>query len=417
MSDCGITTGSDDTPASPTFAPESEVECASPTDPNAPNLAVGGPTFEHPEGETPPPAETFWGPREYQFEFDTETHVVDGASVDRRPDAVSLDYLTAFSIGPVNIGDASEGARARVWRAKAYNNEATNTGQIRISRSNDANDAWEPEFVLFNFAGNATEIDLAFEQAGRAVIVLEISGRIKLYWFDPNIPPNGEFTLTDFDDGRTPRCLLDNPLDTTDSDVLVFYIRDASDKIVYRQQRDRYQNRIDTPYTGLTNRFLEDAIKTLDNRVGIVISVRNTVTGRYSLDRLDSTLYPYFTEVDPFQIQQAIQSGLIEDIVIVNILDLESFQIQQAIQSGTLALVLISHTLYDIDAFQVAQLIQSGALDTVVIVHTLYDIDQFQVQQAIQSGALVLVVIVHTLYDMDEFQVQQQIQSGLLEVA
>lgn len=405
---CGPTLGSDDVPATPTF--DAEQNLVDRTDPNAPDLSPGGPVFEDPPGEEATPEEAFWEAREFEADFDTATATLVGVSVTKRPDAVSFDYLTSFSLGPVAIADVSEGARARAWKAEAIN------GEVYLSRESDTGDSWDSPVRLFGYSGVAVEIDLAFEQAGRAVVALEIADHLWLYWYDPTILPSGSFVLQDFGVGRNPRTLLDDPFDTSNSDVLVFYI--AGDEIVYRQQRDRYATEIGTGTTGLTNKFLEDAVRTTDRRVGILISVRNTSTGRYSFARLDSVLYPITLDADNFQLAQLIQSGVLEVIVINHTLfDIDSFQFSQLIQSGTLYSPLIVNTLYDIDQFQFAQLIQSGELAVVVIVHTLYDIDSFQLAQLIQSGTLVAIVLAHTLYDVESFQFAQQIQSGILEVA
>lgn len=409
---CGLTTNPDDTPNAPTFSEDGD--CS--THPLGPSVAggasptVAGQTSLGSPDSTEAPAAASTGIREFEAEFETATHVTDKTSTIRRPDAVSLHYLTAFSIGPIGLGDSSGGAHNRVWRVRAVNGTGTGTGTIYISRANDANTAWENETALFDYTGDAVEIDLAFEQAGRAVVALEIDGEVWLYWFDT---VSSAFELTDFVTGRTPRLLLDNPEDTTDSDVLLFYITDGSG-LLYRQQRDRYAIEYATPVVDVASKFVEDAFRTTDNRVVVILSIRNSVTGKYSLERLESTLYPIRTDIDSLDISQLIQSGLLEFVIIDGATDVEALDISQLIQSGTLSLILITHTLFDIDALDIAQLIQSGALDVVVIVHTLFDIDALDISQLIQSGALDAVVIVHTLFDIDSLDISQQIQSGSL---
>jgi hypothetical protein len=159
------------------------------------------------------------GPREVQADFNTPGHVRSGLDLTRRPDAIILDPLVAYSMGPIALGDASAGPQNRPWRARAT---AT---QVLVSRANDANTAWEAETVLFNYAGAPiVEMDLAFEQLARAVIAAERDGEIWVYWFDPIL---GDFIFQNFGDGRTPRCMLDNPADPSDSDVIVFYFSDS----------------------------------------------------------------------------------------------------------------------------------------------------------------------------------------------
>src|SRR5690606_19248084 len=55
--------------------------------------------------------------RERLPEFATPTHEVVGASIIRRPDAISLDYLTAHTLGPIAVADPSKGLVARIWKA------------------------------------------------------------------------------------------------------------------------------------------------------------------------------------------------------------------------------------------------------------------------------------------------------------
>jgi hypothetical protein len=371
-------------------------------------------TFEVVEvpGQDPPvvegnePVTSDAGLREFEAELNaSDVTVSDNASFTKRPDALSFDYLTAYSIGPEDIADVSLGPTARVWRARAID------GIVYLSRANAANNDWEAEVALFNYTGEAVEIDLAFEQAARAVVCLEIAGRVWLYWFDSTI---SAFALTNFTAGRTPRLVLDDLDDTSNSDVLLFYIN--GNTLEYRQQRDRYDPAYATPVTGLdVNYFLEDVFRTTDNRIAVLYSIRNTALGQYSFGRLESTLYPFVLPEDELDIEQLIQSGLL-DVIVINYttFDIESLDISQLIQSGTLALLVITHELFDKDSLDIAQAIQSGTLPVVVIVHDLFDNDEMDIIQQIQSGTLVAIVIVHTLFDIDSLDIVQQIQSGTL---
>jgi len=374
-----------------------------------------------PAGETPPEVEVFDPDassdlREFLADFDTPTHALGaGGSLVKRPDAVSPDYLVSYSLGPIALGDANSGPVNRVWKARADN--TTNT--VYVARANDANTAWESEVALFTYAGVASEIDLAFEQLARAVVCLEISGHLWLYWFDPLIPA---FTLTDFGVGRNPRCLLDNPPDTTDSDVLVFYISDVADGLVYRQQRDRYGTEYSTPITGVTDKYLEEVFRSTDFRVVAVISTHNVVAGQYSLSRLESTLYPQILEPEGFRPSPDVISGILASIILEHALfDIDEFRANLlSIQSGTLAAIVIDHTLFDVDEFKAeVPSIQSGVLAVVVIEHTLFDIDKFKAELlSITGGTMLIVVIEHTLFDIDEFKCNlTSIVSGSLVAA
>lgn len=343
------------------------------------------------------------GLREFQAEFDAADAILSpNASLIRRPDAVSFDYLTAYSIGPIAIGDVTAGASARIWRAVARD------GTVYLTPANDANDGWGVEVALFNYTGEASEIDLAFEQAARSVVSLEIDGNIWIYWFDPVL---SSFVLENLTTGRTPRLVLDDLIDTNNSDVLLFYI--DSNTIKYRQQRDRYDIAIDTPITGIgDNYFLEDAFRTTDNRIAVIFSIRNA--GKYSLDSLESTLYPFFPPADSLDLAQLIQSGLFELVVINITAEPEGLDLSQLIQSGILATPIVLYTSFDNDALDLSQLVQSGSLAVVVLTNTAFDNDAVDLSQAIQSGTLVAVVITYTAFDLDGLDVSQLIQSGTL---
>lgn len=197
------------------------------------------------------PVETTPDIREFRDDFNTSGHSVVGASIDRRPDAVSMNYLTAATQGPLSIGDVGDGLQTRLWKLR------DDRGTIRVCRCNESNTIWEAESVLFTYDFNVApilELDFAFEQAGRPVVVAERASGLWLYWFDPLL---SGFTFAHLGEGRTPRCVLDDsdPLSTS-SDVLMFYIRGGSDTpgdrgaVCYRMQRERYAIEHETPIVG-----------------------------------------------------------------------------------------------------------------------------------------------------------------------
>jgi hypothetical protein len=68
--------------------------------------------------------------REYRSEFDRPEMRFRNSSIDRRPDAVSSDYLTSFTLGPNDQGDVSGGMVDRLWRVRLEGNT------IYVSRTN-----------------------------------------------------------------------------------------------------------------------------------------------------------------------------------------------------------------------------------------------------------------------------------------
>lgn len=253
------------------------------------------------------------GMRESQAEFDTPDHQLLRTSITRRPDAVSFDYLWSYAFGPVAIGDVTQGLRNRPWYVRAEGLT------VYVARANDANDAWEEEEELFTYTGaEIVELDLAFEQQGRPVMVAERhtgtgdAPHLWIYWFDP---VNG-FVFQDFGPGRTPRCILDNVVDVTDSDVLVFYVSDDDDDVRMRVQREVYATAHSVPITDVEHKALEDVVKVSDSRIRVVVSVRDPMAHTYSLESLESTLYPQFVVDQPVLAELAFVDAVLVKVVI-----------------------------------------------------------------------------------------------------
>jgi hypothetical protein len=252
------------------------------------------------------PLALFYGPPsgglEYQAEFQTSEDEYAGTSSVRRPDAISLDYLTAFCIGPEAVGDASLGLFRRAWRLRCVN--GADGGSLLLARSSvtleatraGAEGAWETEVEIFAFTGaTALEVDVAFEQAGRPVVCMERAtggagaAEVWLYWYDPRIPG---FTLENLGAGRNPRILLDDPESPPESDVLLFYISDSNDRLEMRQQGEFYAVPHTTPIENVAQVYCEEVAFARDNRLHVILSVRDVASGRYALAALESAPYP-----------------------------------------------------------------------------------------------------------------------------
>jgi hypothetical protein len=167
-------------------------------------------------------------------------HEISGpGSIDRRPDAISSNYLFAHSWGPVQLGDFSQGLYNRPWRVRADND----TKKFYLARANDANTAWEAETEVFTFVGaDIIEMDACFDQQGRVFVCAERAtgaggaSEIWAYFLDPFVPG---YVFVQKATGRTPRCILDDVVDTALGDVLMFYVNPVNG-VCWRQQRDRY---------------------------------------------------------------------------------------------------------------------------------------------------------------------------------
>jgi hypothetical protein len=350
----------------------------------------------------------------------------DNASLVRRPDAISFDYLTAFSFGPVRQADQSLGALDRVWRVRY------DAGNVYLARTSDDGTAFVAEVLLFNFAApEAIEIDLAFDQQANVVVTVERatgaggSSELWIYYFSSL---TASYVFENFGPGRTPRALLDDPLDPTTNDVLVFYVDDANGRISYRQQRDRYAVVYALSESTALNIALEDVYKATDNRVHVLYSVHDPVTGRYYLQHRESSLYPYFGQIGEFQMLSSLPQSAGSDLDRVTIpvfpfgyvdpdgilpdawLDLENFQmaIPTTPVAGDLHETFVLSTLYDLDQFQlfnpVAQ--PGGTLVAPVIFATLFDVDEFKMVNPVPQpgGTLPVVVILKDLFDVDTFK-------------
>jgi hypothetical protein len=356
------------------------------------------------------------GRREKQGDF--VGFVPSNSSKTRRPDAITFDYLTAFCPGPIANGDSSGGAAAHAWRCRVENPSAFDfTGKVYISRANDARDAWGPEEEIFTFTGeNILEVDIAFEQAGRPVICAERntgvdgSPEVWLYWFDST---DSMFGFDNFGAGRTPRVILDNPLNVTESDVLFFYL--TSTELAFRQQRDRYAIVYNTPLSADANTYIEDVVKLRDGRVKVEIVRRDVATGKYLISGITSTLYPILVGDTSYIPDLSFISALMIDVVINDTLkDIDAFDTDLLFLSAILAEPVILNTLYDKDSFDTNLSFVSAILAQPVILKTLYDKDGFDPTLGYRSATLVVVVIVQTLFDKDKLDVGLGFQSATL---
>lgn len=371
------------------------------------------------------------GRRELQADFNGIR--TNNISITKRPDAISFDYLTAFSMGPTSRGFTDDGIAVRPWYVRADNSSQV----IFVARANDANDAWEAEIVLLNFTGaQLEEIDVAFDQSGNIVVCVErnsgVGGakQIWLYWFKPAVLG---FVFEIVEGGRTPRILLDNPHDVSNSDVILFYLKTGVG-LVYRMQRELYTPSHGTPHVEEADWYVEDAYYTKGWRVGLMLTQHNS-GGTYGKKRMETALMPVYGQIDfttlgaEFnQVDGVLRQTLIiftdddvtypgrvgpafkdEDLAILGFID-ATF--------GTLRDVLITHDLYEWEAFTVSGDITAGgatllATGSPVIAHDLYDVDELKVATAFGAGGqLYVALITVTLWDVDSLKVASAFGTG-----
>src|SRR5690606_32856804 len=183
------------------------------------------------------------------------------------------------SLSPIEIGDTSRAGVVEPWCMRSDRE----TGGFFI-RPNGGSET----LLASTNEQDVREVDLAFTQNGEPVVCVQVGDDICLYLFDPQI---NDFTFVKLGPGRNPRIVLDNPDIIPDSDVLLFYMSEDQDALVYRIQRERYEDEHVTPVTGVINKFTEEAYKSSGNRLHVLYSERNPTTGRYSLRQLNSKLF------------------------------------------------------------------------------------------------------------------------------
>ncbi|MEP6990071.1 MAG: hypothetical protein ABJA80_04005 [bacterium] len=335
-------------------------------------------------------------------DFTADAPVLVGTSITRRPDAISFDYLTAHTVGPIGVGDPSDGIVSWVWKARA-----TATA-VYLARENATRDGWLAETLLFNYAGTAIdEMDFCFDQNGQPVVVAELGGHVWIYYNDITL---GGYGFRDFGVGRCARVLLDDPLDVVGSDVLVFYV-DASG-IVYRQQRERYGTvRATVALAGVTiaDLYLEDAVRTPDGRVSILYAVRDEPTFSYAFGRIDTVLYPYHA---PFEGEAMVEtlasrSGALLNIVLPYVPAYDGEGMTEGFgltPEGTAVLLNVGSPIIDLPEPYVDEaMIESLLVPSGILFLVVHDLAQPYVDEAMTQGvASQFGVLTQVVYDLAE---------------
>lgn len=319
--------------------------------------------------------------REYEAQFEDGT--TEGTSFERRPDAVSRSYLQALAPGPRALNDPSEGLLVKGWYCRADNV----AGKVYITPALDnVSLGWGTEVELFSFTGaDIDEISLAFDQNGAPLIVAERAGNVWIRYFKPVA---GDFVFEDFGVGTTPRVILDDPQNPTDSDLLVFYARAGELRI--REQSDLYVSEI-SPGNALTaDQYIEGVVRDGQYRVHVIVSTRATGPGTYSLDRISSALYPVYAVPEGVLARNRSVSGTVEVILIIYEADAESLDVANAAVSGTVQAVNWAEGILD-----EAQISSSVDAIELIVETILYEPDEesLDLSNASVSGTIVVAAI------------------------
>lgn len=360
---------------------------------------------------------------------------ITGGSLTQRLDAVSRDYRIAFSMGPILVGDTSAGVYARVWRVESTHDEGLQTGEVLLARSNAAGDGWEPATVVFAYSGvPINEVDLVFDQNGNAYVCAERASGVDdalevwLYWFSPTA---GTFVFEVMSPGKTPRLLLDAPfISSSLSDVLLFYLNDTNQRVEFRVQRELFDIVHLVPVdkwfdieTGSNilqdsteNLFLEEVAKAKDQRLHVLVSLRNPITGKYQLLVAESAPYP-IPALESLPVDQTISELNVVEYIIARSFE-EGMLPRQTILSVDLSAFLIEvskegpdYYLRENEAISVAQAIQSVDVTLLLIIPpTQVDDTAIRPAQLISEMTHVLYIIVAPELT-DAFRPAQTIQS------
>lgn len=135
------------------------------------------------------------------------------------------EKMEDYELGGVDLGDTSQGLRAKLWQMRVEN------GNVILS------DGGVIQYTLFS-APSITEASVSFDQNMRPVVVYVESGITKLYWYDPTEQDQVVDVLGS--DIRSPKASLDDsrPETISNSMVVVSYIRNGW--LCVRTQVDRY---------------------------------------------------------------------------------------------------------------------------------------------------------------------------------
>ena len=233
-----------------------------------------------------------------------------GTEIARRVDSVSRSYLQALAPGPVALNDPTQGMIYKGWYLRVDN--TTQTAYLSESKE-DTRLGWEEETELFTWSGDdIREMDFCFDQNGAPFMACErTDGHLWLRYFKPSA---GDFVFEDFGVGRCPKCILDDPTNVEDSDILVFYERGGGVRI--RSQRDLYVSEETAGIILSSLQHLEGLLRDTQHRVGLIGSTRNPVEGTWELWRETSKLYPIYLEPEGMRTQHRSLLGLVEDVIL-----------------------------------------------------------------------------------------------------
>lgn len=369
--------------------------------------------------DRPPRPGPLDAPREFRADFEVEAFEVDGASTARRPDAISIDYLTAFTLGPVAEGDNSQGPVGWAWYA------ADRGGEVYFARENASGDGWGEETLLMAYEGAPIlELDFCFEQNGRPVLCAERAtgadgaSELWIYWFDPTLNEGtGAFIFENMGAGRTPRCILDTPQNPGNSDVLVFYQSDADGRTAYRMQRERYETPNLTPggteLADVSNAYIEDVVRTASQRLVVIYSVRDPEAGTYDLTFMATELDP-IALVEQWEVLPTIEAAeVIRYILPYSMGGPEEWRIGHEVSAAELVSIVITEILAP-EEWTLAAAVSAAQLVSIVMGAVLPS-EEWAITPAVSAAEVERAITIIQDLDAEQWAVVPTVQSAVVE--
>lgn len=317
--------------------------------------------------------------REYQAQF-AISPFLENSSIVLRPDTVSFDYKTSFTLGPTTIGGGAGGFLfEKVWKIRVDDNN--------VWYSVESGSGWSTEELLFTYSGSPIiEIDAAFEQLGRLNIAAQRNTgaggtpEVWIYWFDPL---ENSFVFQNFGSGRTPRISLDDWQTVANSDILVFYVDDTENKIRYRVQRDRFGTVYNTPVTTTTNTYLEKVGFASDYRYRVTYSERDTSTGKYQIKQLATVPYPILKNMytpESYLVTGSMTSVELKDIILTSSItgsSIDAFYSTGSLVSADVVEIVKSVGMYTTESYYATGSFTSANVIEIVKTASFYNVESY----------------------------------------
>lgn len=335
--------------------------------------------------------------------LDSNVTRLDGLSVTARPGAIAWDGQTAHELGPVARSDNSEGLTAYVWRAYA-------DGQDLYVQREGGDGGWQDPILVATASGAVSQLNLTFDQNAREWLSWEQSGAVYVWWYDPQ---QSAQEVRQIGAGRTPVMRLDyRELQLSgDSDILLFYVSDANDRVEYVQQRDRLNTVYTVGLTGVSNLYLELLAAAPNNRLYLWYSVRDG-SDNYTVSAWHSAPYPWITDIERVGVgPETLESASLREVITDRSIQPSMEAGPDTVESGSLREVITDRTPDVESAVAGPDTVESSTLRQVIIDRTP-DVDSASAGPDTVESASLRQVIIDVTTDPESAQVGPDTVTG-----